>query len=772
MIKKLSSLKFIRNFIDFQSDVEFKKKNIIYAPNGTGKTNLSRLLLSLKNVESINHFKSQEAENNVNLQFSVECSDDNLDQTNYQAKKEPLSKLLVFNSDYVEETIKSENFSNQDVSGKIEISVGKESNEIETLEKEAKAKSDLRKKGHDDLKKNFKSFQTTKEKIKDFTRKDQSIWSEFKLEKLIADDFKISIPKNLASFNDCQENLKKLKKIDESSQLTTANPIKIDSESINFKDLITDLKEPKQFEIADIQTQQTLGQITKEWLETKDIRTGVEASKKADKCLLCQRELDENVNQLFENYELYFKNAESKFKDKLKPIRSQINKQLEEIYKINNDLESNTNSNCTILNIGKTWSKIDTSNLIRNLEDLVSSIDKKIADTNQNALLEFSEISETIISKELENLNSSLKSNNELVDEINKKLIDSGKRKTELRIEVGKKWLYDFYIQEKSKVESIDSLNGELSQLIERLGKEKEKLPASDVLSNLIKVANQFLHKDLCLTKYSFGESSGKIVIKLNNKNISSETKQKISEGEKTMLALCYFMASSIRELKNIEDFKEAIFVIDDPVNSTSYNYLFGIGFLLKSFDEDIAKMVWPNDNFQNGQNVQKIILTHNTPLFNVLKSQVFKESGKKNEEGVYIPKHGYFLMSNSEFKEIKKEHLKSEFETSLLAIKKAYNSDLDDLVIGNDLRRVLETIKHFYGMKGQFDAAWLNTVFKNFDIVDHRTFFGVINYYSHGNPEAHEDPLHPTNFRPFLNQFNELIENSNFKDLWNKLDE
>lgn len=355
MIEKLSYIKYIRSFIDFQSNIEFKKKNIIYAPNGTGKTNLSRLLKTLKDSESIVHLKSQEASSTEYPEFSIACSEDVLDHTNYQTKNALLSNLLVFNSDYIDETIKSEDFSTQDVSGKIEISVGKESNEIETIEKEITNKTEIRKKEYESLREKFELFNSAKEKIKDITREDRSVWSEFKLDNLVSTDFNLSTQQELASFADCEENLKKLKNIDENSQLTNFNPKKIDSESINFQDLIDELKDPKKFEFADTKTQQILGQITKEWLETKDVKKGVEASKKANKCLLCQRELDKNVNQLFESYELYFKNAESKFKDKLITIKSQINKRLEEISKITNNLENRVNLNCSILKIGKSY---------------------------------------------------------------------------------------------------------------------------------------------------------------------------------------------------------------------------------------------------------------------------------------------------------------------------------------------------------------------------------------------------------------------------------
>jgi len=766
MIEKLSYIKNIRNFIDFQSNVEFKRKNIIYAPNGTGKTNLSRLLKILKDSESINQLKSQEASIKEYPEFSIACSKDVLNHSNYRTTKESLSKLLVFNSDYIDETIKSEDFSTQDVSGKIEIPVGKESNEIETLEKEIISKTETRKKEYKSLKERFELFNSAKEGIKDINKEDRSVWSEFKFDKLVSIDYIISPPDEQDSFADCEENLKKLKMIDESNQLTSLNPKKIDSESINFQDLVNELKDPKHFEFADTRTQQILGQITKEWLETKDIKKGVEVSKKNHKCLLCQRDLDENVNRLFNNYELYFKNAESGFKDKLTTIKSQIKKRLEEITKVNNNLESNVNSICSILKIEKSWEMIDTDTLIKQLNDLVSCIDEKTAKVNIDVLGSYSDISVSTISREFKDLNNALLKNVELIDEINKKLKDTGKRKTELRIEVGKKWLHQFYVQERSKIESISLLNDDLTKLNLELRKEKEKLPASDVLSNLIKVANLFLHKYLCLTKYSFDDSSGKIVVKLNDRNISSETKQKVSEGEKTMLSLCYFMASSIKEYKRLEDFLECIFVIDDPVNSTSYNYLFGIGYLLKVFDEEIAKEIWKENNYQNISKVQKIILTHNSPLFNVLRSQVFKQAYNSDKS----PKIGYFLLNNNDLEIINSSQLKTEFESSLLSIKKAFKDQRFGYLSGNDIRKVLETIKLFCGWDGDFNAENLKTIFHNFSEVNHGVFFLAINYYSHGSIESHNDPLHPDP-KPFLKQFNELMEQSIFKDLWEKIE-
>lgn len=252
-------------------------------------------------------------------------------------------------------------------------------------------------------------------------------------------------------------------------------------------------------------------------------------------------------------------------------------------------------------------------------------------------------------------------------------------------------------------------------------------------------------------------EKDGVLTLKLSNYDISNTT-QKISEGEKTMISLVFFLASSIQKFNNSEKFFNAIFIIDDPINSTSYNHFFGICNLLKFFDDTIVNKLWKDEVSKlSGSQLQKIILSHNTQFFNVVRESIFKRKAQ------------YFTLKNNGISPILKGFSKSEFEMALSNIKAAVNSKVYHIPIGNDLRRFFESIKHFYGIK-QFNAYTLERIFKGFKENKHHIFFTVINYYSHSNPEAHTDPL-PVNFEPFLNEFDELISDSLFKELWQNID-
>ncbi|MDR2640802.1 MAG: AAA family ATPase [Candidatus Peribacteria bacterium] len=91
------------------------------------------------------------------------------------------------------------------------------------------------------------------------------------------------------------------------------------------------------------------------------------------------------------------------------------------------------------------------------------------------------------------------------------------------------------------------------------------------------------------------------------------------------MIALSYYLASSIEKYTKINEFNQVIFVIDDPVSSVSYGNFFGICNLLKNFDNTIIKILkWEDINIQ--KNRQKIILTHNTQFLNTLVNNVFNE--------------------------------------------------------------------------------------------------------------------------------------------------
>src|SRR5690606_36181702 len=151
---------------------------------------------------------------------------------------------------------------------------------------------------------------------------------------------------------------------------------------------------------------------------------------------------------------------------------------------------------------------------------------------------------------------------------------------------------YEFYQKNKIDFDKIDTANESIEIDSENLAIEQEKLPKTKVSSNIETLCNIFLRDYLYIEKYKVEEKDGVLTLKLSDYDISNTT-QKISEGEKTMISLVFFLASSIKKFDSSEKFFKAIFIIDDPINSTSYNYFFGICNLLKFFDETLVNEVW-----------------------------------------------------------------------------------------------------------------------------------------------------------------------------------
>lgn len=751
MIKRINFVKNTRSFLDFSaSDKGLTKKTVIYAPNGTGKTTLSRLMDQISKKEPINNLISQEAANENEQDFEIVVDDESINKSNYLAKD---LNFLVFNTDYIDSVVRKDDFSKNDVSGEITIPIGEESNEIVSLKAKIIDYEQERDLKCQSLSESFEKLKKQKIQDKVYSKQDISIWEECKLDRLIQPTYTINIPTKLPDFDTCEKDFQDITGLTEENKINNTNIGRISYSAQEIEQIFEEMFTPKNFPEFDEATKASIQNITRDWINSHLLHKGVEKSLADNECILCKRSLDEHSSQLFSSYAEYFKNEESSFKQKLENYQQTINELKTAIGRKNNNLQHNVNQVTRTLGITETWQDFD----IQEVTELLTKVEKSIQQKNSNSSLSLNPLGDDEENKgknlieKLESLNQALEKNKVLIEAINSKIDKTSNRKTELRKLIGQKLLYELYIENKAIVDSVIELNKNISDTKSNLKNEESKLPKNSVADNVVKLCNIFLHDYLYLKKYQLSHQEGIIHLSLEKTNIS-QNGQKISEGEKTMIALCYFLASSIKYLNSITSFDNGVFIIDDPVNSTGYSYFFGICNLIKHFHETIRKNIWNENTDEGKSNIQKIILTHNSQFFNVMSGNIFKDKAE------------YFMLETEKFSAIGKNQLKSEFDNALINIKKAVTVD-PNLSIGNDLRRFFETVRHFYGIR-DFNALALKQIFPDFEEHKHAIFYTVINYYSHGNPEAHTDPL-PTNFAQFKEDFVELISKSQFKDKW-----
>ena len=115
--------------------------------------------------------------------------------------------------------------------------------------------------------------------------------------------------------------------------------------------------------------------------------------------------------------------------------------------------------------------------------------------------------------------------------------------------------------------------------------------------------------------KYSF--DGGTFKVRRNNKEMLRGGDRTLSDGEKSAMAFCYFLAQTHLRVQSNDEYEKIYFVFDDPVTSMSFDYVYSIiqclKFLRISAEGEIQ--------FSLESDLHKpkmLILTHNTYFFNV----------------------------------------------------------------------------------------------------------------------------------------------------------
>ncbi|EAJ2939517.1 RloC protein [Campylobacter coli] len=254
---------------------------------------------------------------------------------------------------------------------------------------------------------------------------------------------------------------------------------------------------------------------------------------------------------------------------------------------------------------------------------------------------------------------------------------------------------------------SIATQNNKIDLLESRIEKYKEKLSNLETsTSNINKyLKSYFGHNmlELKVKKDDKGQLNGEFEILRNGKQAKN-----LSEGECSLVAFCYFVAS-LEDAKTKD--KNPIIWIDDPISSLDNNHIF---FIFSVIENEIVR----KNSFE-----QFFISTHNLDFLKYIKRlKKSKSKQSKNDEKEYDFPQYYFIeksvkesMETSEVKKLPKclEKYTTEFNYLFEQIYKFKNIDGindEDLKIslvynfGNNLRKFLE-IYLFFKYPNNFES-------------------------------------------------------------------
>ncbi|WP_167647443.1 AAA family ATPase [Mameliella alba] len=244
----------------------------------------------------------------------------------------------------------------------------------------------------------------------------------------------------------------------------------------------------------------------------------------------------------------------------------------------------------------------------------------------------------------------------------------------------------EFAITNWSDIVTLRTLSAEVKKKLDELV-ELEKSSPSTKARDRVADTFELLLKEFFADKYVFDRT--KFVLKRGEQEMSRGPHRTLSDGEKTAIAFCYFIACLHRKVVANSDYRKLFLVFDDPVTSMSYDFVFSISQTLKNLSISDQGDISTNPGKIDGQKCVRpdlLVLTHSSYFFNISRTNA-----------VIKPEATFSLHGDGATHKL--VHLKNyvaPFEQQLEHVYRVANGQYPDHSTGNAIRSVLEAIGRF----------------------------------------------------------------------------
>jgi wobble nucleotide-excising tRNase len=594
MFKSIIKIKNCPSFIDFQPATglpDFRKYNLFYGWNGSGKTSFSRILRSFELKQTFFNDLAMPAE------FEFKLSDGtSVGHTNLSA----FSQIRVFNKDFIEDTVFC------DGGPKSIFFLGKESKEDK--EKIVKAESGLESLKQDAKEKELLASKAVETNNKNLASKAKEI------------KMALTTPRDDHYRNYEKPNIENTIRIN-SEDLKTPERFKLSDERIvAIKKSILQVSLPKigvlslpNMDISDLEASvkdivsktvvsQVIDSLKADDVISKWVETGlaVHKEKSLNVCAFCNQTIPKGR---FEDLEKHFNDEYQKTLQAVKSAKDlcktrKVTLVFPESSSLYDDLSSGY-----VLEKKKAEEAIKKFHQI--LDGLILALEQKEQNLFSQSLLKKIDPTDT---SSLGNINKIIEKHNLKTDNFESQ-IDADKKDLELHLISEFMPDYDALVAAcDSSQKSSTGATKAVADKDEEIKKFKESLishhmPAQQINKDLA----QFLGREDIQLKAT-DEQDGYRIMR------NDEVAKNLSEGEKTALAIVYFLA----KLKEDGfDIKNSVVVMDDPVCSLDSNSIFQAFSFIKESIKDAGQI---------------IILTHHFDFFRQVKNW-FSHSKKDERE-------------------------------------------------------------------------------------------------------------------------------------------
>lgn len=658
-IENIGPLKNIRYSESFSTN-----KTVIFAKNGSGKSFFSRTMQKISDEDKAPHdelISFDQTKGNFKI-----CIDKNYAEINLNKGLETKissNKYLfhVFNSDYVKNNIEIRGYSPLDKSqrsgyilGQEKIDLSKEKDELEKLKNELEIK-------RNELQSNIE------QKLKDYNSKfTLGRFNSFKnLQSLKLEKIDSCTPKDVT--NELVELERKFEKLKNFPDTISDIPLLNKYECVlNLSHINEQLKQP----VIKIKLPEN---IEKYIANNKDFITkGVEilnsdANKNKNKCPFCQKELELDTQNLIDQYHHFLISEENKMINFCKSMDKQCEEEVKKIRDLVNEFENvkqqYMNIKNDLMDISVEWVSLKSLNdlrdlifqireqIIKKLNDVTISIDMDDKIKKFNDLLLQMETDVDNNNKEIKKIN---KNKNDIAGNLSKIKENIIKN---VHIELFENKNVEEFIKKKEQIKTLEDLI--------KTKEEKVKIDKENKILETLKYFLNFFFKE----KYSV---SNNFIINFKSHDVTNKLGHILSDGEKTIVAFCHYLAEVHTKISHLNDYENLFFIIDDPISSLDSDYVYSMVQLIRHIKEHFAI-----------KHERYIILTHNTEFMSILKRNNICSN--------------YLEIKNGKFLNIKDNRFNIPYMSHLEDLYNIYNGNTEPChTTPNSMRQVLEGIRNF----------------------------------------------------------------------------
>ncbi len=718
----------------------FRRLNVIYGRNYSGKTTLSRVFKCVEDKCLHKNF--------LNSGFTITLSDGN---TITNSNLDCDFRIRVYNSDFVKENLSW--LHNDDGTIRPFTILGAKNIEIDakiknidgslgSIEEKTGLLYDLdeKRKNFDTKKNEYNSKSLTlddklKKRANDKIKIDSNLFlataskKSYTINDIKADILKIgsNLANHLLSTSQIDERITLLKEVsmDNITPLAETKP-NFSKYYEQAKELLSKKIKPSE-PIVDLVNDSLL----QEW-----VRQGIERHKdKRDTCGFCGNPIDAN---LWSKLDAHFSKESEDLRKALKQhidALEQAKKNLSEFITLNRDMFYGSLAP-KFDAVQKNWNSV-IKTYSGSIDDIITELKNREKDIfKEKEIPTIADVSETIV-ETLKNFNQLISEHNNKTNSLSK---DQNKARSELRFADIAQFLTDINYQNeigiiaglKKTYEDAELEIEPLQKNIDDLLEEKRTLEAqAKDESKGAELVNQHLthffgHNELKLV--AIGETPN-MQFTIHREGVVANN---LSEGECSLISFCYFVAKMEDELKDEANSSKLIIYIDDPISSLDSNHIF---FMFSLIESIIAK---PK------KYGQLFISTHNLDFLKYLKKLTVPKYKPQPEGGDKADIKNFIIdRKNKEntFLKLAPDYLKNYITEFNYLFSQIYNCSISETSaisheyqynFGNNMRKFLEAYLFYKYPSHKMSNDERIKKYFNDDSVSINLINRVINEYSH----------------------------------------